>query len=96
MCRNIKKLFNFEPHATNEEVRAAALQYVRKISGFTHPSQLNEKAFNEAVDEIAHISGHLLHDLKTKTDPHNREVEAAKAHARSVKRFGKSEMSGRH
>jgi len=90
MCRNIKKLFNFEPHATTEEVRAAALQYVRKISGFTHPSLVNEQAFNEAVDEIAHISGHLLHDLKTTASPHDREVEAAKAHARVAKRFGKS------
>jgi hypothetical protein len=90
MCRNIKKLFNFEPHATTEEVRAAALQYVRKISGFTHPSLANEQAFKEAVDEIAHISGHLLHDLKTAADPHNREIEAAKAHDRAVKRFGNS------
>lgn len=90
MCRNIKTLFNFEPHATNEEVRAAALQYVRKISGFTQPSQLNEKAFNEAVDEIAHISGHLLHHLTTKAEPHNREIEAKKAHQRALERFGKS------
>jgi hypothetical protein len=88
MCRNIKRLFNFEPHATDDEVRAAALQYVRKISGFTQPSHLNEQAFNEAVDEIAHISGHLLEDLITKVEPHNREVEAAKAHERAVKRFG--------
>lgn len=90
MCRNIKTLFNFEPHATNDEVHAAALQYVRKISGFNQPSEVNEKAFNEAVEEIAHISGHLLSDLVTKAEPHNREVEAAKAHERAVKRFGKS------
>ncbi len=89
MCRNIRKLFNFEPHATNEEVQAAALQYVRKISGFTKPSQVNEKAFNEAVAEIAHISGHLLENLSTIAVPLNREVERAKAHQRAQKRFGK-------
>lgn len=89
MCRNIKRLFNFEPHATNDEVHAAALQYVRKISGFTNPSEVNEKAFKRAVEEIAHISGHLLADLVTTAHPHNREEEAAKAHERAVKRFGK-------
>lgn len=88
MCRNIKKLFNFEPHATNAEVEAAALQYVRKISGFTHPSQVNEQAFNEAVAEITHISGHLLEHLTTTAEPHNREEEAKKAHERAIKRFG--------
>jgi hypothetical protein len=88
MCRNIKKLFNFEPHATNGEVEAASLQFVRKISGFTKPSQVNEEAFNHAVEEIAHVAAHLLHDLKTTAEPHNREVEAAKAHARSLERFG--------
>ena len=88
MCRNIKRLFNFKPHATNEEVKAAALQYVRKISGFTHPSLVNEEAFNEAVAEIAHISGHLLEHLTTTAPPHNREIEAKKAHARAVARFG--------
>ena len=88
MCRNIKRLFNFKPHATDDEVHAAALQYVRKISGFTHPSAANEQAFNEAVDEIAHISGHLLEHLTTTAQPHNREEEAAKAHERALKRFG--------
>ena len=88
MCRNIKRLFNYAPHATTEEVRAAALQYVRKISGFTHPSQMNEQAFNEAVAEIAHISGHLLEHLKTDAPAHNREEDAAKAHQRALKRFG--------
>lgn len=88
MCRNIKRLFNFEPHASNDEVHAAALQYVRKISGFNQPSQANEKAFNEAVTEITHISGHLLADLVTKAEPFDREVEALKARERSQKRFG--------
>lgn len=88
MCRNIKTLFNFEPHANNDEIHAAALQYVRKISGFTKPSQANEQAFNEAVEEIAHISGHLLEHLTTIAEPRNREVEAAKAHERALKRFG--------
>lgn len=88
MCRNIKKLFNFEPHATNDEVQAAALQYVRKISGFTKPSQMNEQAFNEAVEEIAHISGHLLEHLVTTAEPLDRETEAKKAHERAVVRFG--------
>jgi hypothetical protein len=88
MCRNIKRLFNFEPHATSDEVRAAALQYVRKISGFTHPAHGNEQAFNEAVDEIAHISGHLLEHLTTTAAPLDREVEKAKAHERALKRFG--------
>ena len=89
MCRNIKRLFNFEPHATNDEVHAAALQYVRKISGFTNPSEANEEAFNHAVEEIAHISGYLLADLVTKAEPHNREEESARAHERAIKRFGK-------
>lgn len=88
MCRNIKKLYNFEPHATNDEVQAAALQFVRKISGFNKPSAVNEEAFNHAVDEIAHTCHHLLEDLVTQAAPLNREVEAAKARARSIKRFG--------
>ena len=90
MCRNIKPLFNFEPHATNDEVEAAALQYVRKVSGFNKPSEVNEPAFNEAVREIAHATQHLLHHLSTTATPKNREEEAAKAHARAVKRFGKN------
>lgn len=89
MCRNIKKLFNFEPHATNAEVKAAALQYVRKISGFTKPSQVNEQAFNEAVKEIAHISGHLLEHLSAAAAPLNREIEAQKVKARNAARFDK-------
>lgn len=88
MCRNIKQLYNFEPHATNDEIHAAALQFVRKISGFNKPSAANEEVFNRAVEEIAHISQHLLDDLVTNAPPHNREVEAAKAHARALKRFG--------
>jgi hypothetical protein len=88
MCRNIKQLYNFEPHATSDEVRAAALQFVRKISGFHKPSAANEAAFNRAIDDIAHASHHLLEDLVTQAKPHNREVEAAKAKARSAERFG--------
>lgn len=90
MCRNIKTLFNFEPHATDEEVRAASLQFVRKISGFTKPSQVNEEAFNHAVDQISHITGHLLDDLVTTAAPHDRETEAKRAHQRALKRFGKT------
>jgi len=88
MCRNIKQLYNFEPHATSDEVHAAALQYVRKISGFQKPSAVNEQVFNRAVEEIAHASHHLLEDLVTNAAPRDRDVEAAKAHARAVKRFG--------
>ena len=87
MCRNIQTLFNFEPPATEDEVRAAALQYVRKISGFTKPSQANEAAFNRAVDEVAHASLHLLADLVTNAPPKDREVEAARRRARAEKRF---------
>lgn len=88
MCRNIKTLFNFDPPATDEEVRAAALQFVRKLSGFHQPSQVNEVAFNEAIDEVAIVARKLLNNLVTNAEPHNREEEAAKAHARAVKRFG--------
>lgn len=88
MCRNIKPLFNFEPEATKDEVHAAALQFVRKISGYHHPSQANEEAFNRGVEEIAHAARHLLQDLVTDADPKDREVEATKAKARSEKRFG--------
>jgi hypothetical protein len=87
MCRNIHPLNNFEPAATDDEVHAAALQYVRKISGSTKPSKANEEAFNRAVAEIAHISHHLLEDWVTNAPPKNREVEAAKAKERSAKRF---------
>ena len=88
MCRNIRQLYNFEPPASNDEVEAAALQYVRKISGFNKPSQANEEAFNRAVAEVAHISRHLLDDLVTKAPPKDREVEAAKARERAAKRYG--------
>lgn len=87
MCRNIRSLYNFEPQATDEEVRAAALQYVRKISGFTKPSHANEEAFERAVDAVAGISAMLLEDLVTAATPKSREVEAAKARARAAQRF---------
>lgn len=87
MCRNIRQLHNFEPAATSEEVHAAALQYVRKISGTTKPAQANQEAFDRAVHEIAHISQHLLDALVTKAPPKDREVEAAKAKARAQKRY---------
>jgi hypothetical protein len=87
MCRNIRPLHNFEPPATSDEVRAAALQYVRKVSGSTKPSQANQAAFDEAVEEIAHVTQHLLDHLSTSTPPKNREVEAAKARARAAVRY---------
>ncbi len=87
MCRNIRTLYNFEPRATDEEVRAAALQYVRKISGFTKPSQANAAAFERAVRDVAEISGQLLDELVTSAPPRDREVEAAKARARAAQRF---------
>ena len=88
MCRNIRMLYNFEPPATEDEIRAAALQFVRKISGFAKPSAANEAAFDRAVDEVAKASSKLLSSLVTTASPRNREVEAAKAHARAVLRFG--------
>jgi hypothetical protein len=88
MCRNIKTLFNFDPPVTDEEVRAASLQFVRKISGFTKPSKANEKLFQAAVDEIAGVASRLLLSLETNAPPKNREEEAAKAKARSAERFG--------
>jgi len=90
MCRNIKTLHNFDPPATSEEVRAAALQYVRKVSGQAKPSKANEAVFAQAVDDIAHITAHLLDDLVTTAAPRDREVEAAKARARAEKRFGRA------
>ena len=87
MCRNIHTLHNFEPAANADEVNAAALQYVRKISGSTKPSKANQEAFDRAVHEIAHITQHLLEDLVATTPPKDREVEAAKARERSEKRF---------
>jgi hypothetical protein len=83
MCRNIQTLYNFEPEATHDEVRAAALQYVRKISGFTKPSRANEEAFARAVDAVAHASHHLLEELVTAAPPRDREVEAEKRRARA-------------
>lgn len=88
MCRNIKTLFNFAPPVTPEEVRAASLQFVRKISGFTKPSKANEAAFAQAIDEIADVSMRLLKSLETTAPPKNREEEAAKAKARAAARFG--------
>lgn len=87
MCRNIRPLHNFDPHASDDEVTAAALQFVRKVSGMTKPSAANAKAFDHAVAEIAHLTGHLLEDLVTTGPPKDRAVEAAKAKARSAKRF---------
>jgi hypothetical protein len=87
MCRNIRNLHNFEPPATDEEVRASALQYVRKISGFTKPSVANAEAFERAVDAVAEVSERLLGELVTNAPPKNREAEAAKARARSAQRF---------
>lgn len=87
MCRNIKTLFNFEPPVTDEEIRAASLQFVRKLSGFNKPSKANEAAFLAAVDQIAAVSETLLQALETNTPPKNREEEAAKARARSAQRF---------
>ena len=88
MCRNIRTLYNFAPPATDDEIRAAALQYVRKISGFTKPSQVNEAAFDRAVDEIARVSEELLASLKTSAPPKDREVEAVKARERAALRHG--------
>ena len=88
MCRNIRTLFNFEPPVTDDEVRNASLQFVRKISGFTKPSKANEQLFMTAVDEVAGISTRLLLSLETTAPPKNREEEAAKARARSAERFG--------
>jgi hypothetical protein len=87
MCRNIRTLYNFEPPTTNEEVRDAALQYVRKISGFTKPSQANAEAFERAVDAVTEASTRLLDDLVTTAPPKDREVEAAKRRARSAQRY---------
>ena len=90
MCRNIRVLYNFQPETTSDEVRAAALQYVRKVSGMNKPSQANEAVFNRAVDEIAHLTQHLLEDLVTTAPPKDREVEAEKRRARSATRFARA------
>jgi hypothetical protein len=88
MCRNIKTLFNFDPPVTDEEVRAASLQFVRKITGFNKPSKANEGSFLAAIDDVAAISTRLLRSLETTASPKNREEEAAKAKARAAERFG--------
>jgi hypothetical protein len=88
MCRNIKTLFNYDPPATEDEVRAASLQFVRKLSGFTRPSKANEAAFSRAIDEVADVAMRLLDALETNAPPRDREVEAAKAKARAAERFG--------
>ncbi len=90
MCRNIKPLFNFDPPVTDEEVRAASLQFVRKISGFTKPSKTNEAAFDRAIDEVAAAAGRLMDSLVTTAPARDREIEAAKAKARAAERFGVS------
>jgi hypothetical protein len=87
MCRNIRTLYNFEPAASDDEVRAAALQYVRKISGFTKPSQANTAAFEQAIEDVAAVSARLLGELVTDAAPKDREIEAAKARARSAQRY---------
>jgi hypothetical protein len=89
MCRNIRTLFNFEPPATDEEIRAASLQFVRKLSGFTHPSQANQEAFDQAVKDVTAVARTLLFSLVTSAEPRDREVEAARAKARSQARFGR-------
>ena len=88
MCRNIKTLFNFDPLATDDEIHASALQYVRKISGYTKPSKINEATFNQAVEDVFQITKNLIYSLQTNAPSRNREVEAAKARARAAKRFG--------
>lgn len=90
MCRNIRTLFNFEPSATDDDVRAASLQFVRKLSGFTKPSQVNEEAFDRAVDEITAVAKELIGSLVTTAAPHDRDVWIAKAKARSAERFAKT------
>ena len=87
MCRNIKTLANFEPPATDDEIRASALQFVRKLSGSTHPSRTNEAAFNAAVDEVTEAAQRLIHSFKTSAPPRNRDEEMRKAKERSIKRF---------
>lgn len=88
MCRNIRTLFNFDPPATEEEIRAASLQFVRKISGFQRPSKANEAAFDRAVQDVAKVAHRLLDSLETQAEPRDREAEAARARARAAKRFG--------
>ena len=94
MCRNIRMLFNFEPAATDDEVRAASLQFVRKISGFTKPSKANEAAFELAIDRVSAVAQELLNSLVTTAEPRNRDVEAERAKARAAQRFGAAGASG--
>lgn len=89
MCRNIRTLFNFDPPATDEEIRAASLQFVRKLSGFNAPSKANEEAFNEAIEEVATVARRLIDSLETSAPPKNRDLEAAKARARAAERFAR-------
>ena len=93
MCRNIKTLHNFKPPATEEEIRASSLQFVRKLSGFTKPSRANELAFNRAIEQVAQAAHELLDSLVTNAPPRDREVEASKARARTTDRFGFSEVT---
>jgi hypothetical protein len=90
MCRNIRNLYNFKPPATDEEIHASSLQFVRKLSGFNRPSKANEEAFNRAVAEVAHAARHLIDSLTTTAPPRDREIEAEKARARSALRFARA------
>ena len=94
MCRNIKTLHNFQPPATEAEIRASAIQFVRKLSGFTKPSKANEEAFNSAVEKVTEVAQELLDSLTTNAPPRNREIEAAKAHERAVQRFATPAAGG--
>jgi hypothetical protein len=94
MCRNIKPLFNFDPPATDEEIREASLQFVRKLSGFNTPSKANEVAFNRAIEEVGTVARNLLDSLVTSAEPHDRKVETERARARSAKRFGTEKNQG--
>ena len=93
MCRNIKTLFNFDPPATEEEIKAASLQFVRKLSGFTKPSKANEDAFNEAIEEVSAVAKRLIDSLVTSAEPRNRDEMAARLKARSAERFGRPQVS---
>ena len=93
MCRNIKTLFNFDPPATEEEIKAASLQFVRKLSGFTKPSKANEDAFNEAIEEVSAVARRLIDSLVTSAEPRNRDEVAARLKARSAERFGRPQVS---
>jgi len=95
MCRNIKTLHNFDPPATDDEIQASALQFVRKLSGFSRPSKANEAAFNHAVEQVAHAAHHLLEALVSNAPPRDRKIEAAKARARNAQRFGDATRASR-